>query len=277
MIPREAAYTINTYSYTSQYSASACIRHLSDMGFTSFEMMLIPGHFWPSLATKAERKEIAGLLAERNLRLETLNQPNLDINLAALTPECRDYSCAVVTSAMELAAEWKARAVVVNPGKTNPVFPASAQVLSDRFRSSLDILVPRAAELGVEIIVKNHPLSWLYRGADLLAFFDDYGWANIGLAYDVANAVYGRESVLDTLPKVAGHLSAVYVADTPLEEFRHDCIGAGVVPFSPIASVLTAIGYQGPTIMEIVSPDPDRALSQGVSELGRVGWPTPHR
>lgn len=275
MLPPAAAYTINTYSYTSQYSALACIRHLSDMGFTSFEMMLIPGHFWPSLATAAERKQIATLLAERGLQLETLNQPNLDINLAALSPECRDYSCAVVSSAMELAAEWNARAVVVNPGKTNPVFPAGAQVLADRFRSSLDILVPRAAELGVRLIVKNHPLSWLYKGADLLAFFDEYGWANIGLAYDVANAAYGRESVLHTLPSIAEHLSAVYVADTPLEEFRHDEVGAGVVQFTPISAALATIGYKGPTIIEVVSPDPDRAISQSVSELERLGWPSP--
>lgn len=274
MTPRQAAYTINTYAYTARYAALPCIEHLSDLGFRAFELMLIPGHFWPSLATTADRKAIGSLLAVRGLRIETINQPNLDINLAALSPECRDYSCAVVASAMELAADWGAQGVVINPGKANPVFPPATDMLADRFRRSLDVLVPRADKLGVRLIVKNHPLSWLYSGDDLLAFFSRYGWANISLGYDVANAIYAREDVLDTLPRLAGHLAAVYAADTPLEEFRHDSAGGGAVPFAPIAQALAAVGYDGPTILEIVAHDPDSALLHTVSCLDQASWPT---
>jgi L-ribulose-5-phosphate 3-epimerase len=274
MMPGQAAYTINTYSYTTRYSALACMEHLAALGFRAFELMLIPGHFWPSLASTAERKALARFLDDRHLRVETLNQPNLDINLAALSPECRDYSCAVVVSAMELAAECGASGVVVNPGKSNPVFPPGSSVLTDRFRSSLDILVPRAETLGVQILVKNHPSSWLSKGDDLLAFFGQYGWDNVGLGYDVANATYGRESVIDTLPRLAGHLSAIYAADTPLDEFRHDSAGGGAVAFEPVGKALAAIGYHGPTILEIVSPDPDSALQHTVSWLDQASWPS---
>lgn len=71
--------------------------------------------------------------------------------------------------------------------------------------------------------------------------------------------------VVDTRPQVVRHLSAVYVADTLLDEFRHDRVGAGVVPFAPIAAALEAGGNQGPTIIEIVAPNPDTAVSQSVS------------
>jgi len=269
----EAAYTINTYSYTARYTALACMEHLADLGFRAFEIMLIPGHFWPSLASTADRKAVARLLVDRQLRIETVNQPNLDVNLAALSPECRHYSCTIVASAMELAAELGASGVVINPGKSNPVFPPDHSVLADRFRSSLDILVPQAEKLGVTILVKNHPLSWLYRGDDLLTFFGLYGWENIGLGYDVANATYAGESVVDTLPRVAGHLSAIYAADTPLDEFRHDPPGHGAVPFATIAKALGTVEYCGPTILEIVSSDPDSALLHTVTCLGQAHWP----
>lgn len=258
-------YTINTYSYTSNYSALECLRHLSDTGFSSFEVMLTPGHFWPSTATTAERKLIKSLLKERDLRVETLNLPNLDINLAALTPECRNYSCGVVESALELAADWGAMGVVVNPGKTNPVFPASIDKLTECFQLSLDRLVQRATELQVKLIVKNHPLSWIYKGIDLLNFFDRYGWQNIGLGYDVANAAFGADSAVHVLPKLKEHLLAVYVADTPLNEFRHDPIGGGAVSFEPIAEVLKSIDYKGPFIFEIVSNVPDKAILSSAS------------
>jgi len=274
MMPRQASYAINTYSYSARYRALACIEHLCNLGFRKFELMLIPGHFWPSLATPADRKAIRSLLAARDLRIETINQPNLDVNLAALSPECRDYSCAVVGSAMDLAADFGAQGVVINPGKANPVFPPPMDILADRFRSSLDLLVPRADKLGVRLIVKNHPLSWLYRGEDLLAFFNRYGWESIGLGYDVANAVYGRDDVVGTLPRLAGHLAAVYAADTPLDEFRHDPPGGGAVDFSLMARALAAVGYGGPTILEIISPDPDSALLNAVSLLDESAWPS---
>jgi L-ribulose-5-phosphate 3-epimerase len=266
-------FAIDTYSYTSRFSALDCLRHLSDLGFSGFEVMLIPGHFWPSEATAEDRGAVANFLAERGLRIETLNQPNLDINLAALTSECRDYSCGVIISAMELAAEWQAGGVVVNPGKTNPVFPQDRETLETCFKSSLDILVPQAARLGVQLIVKNHPLSWLHAGGDLVAFFDRYGWDSVGLGYDVANALFAGESVLETLPRLSGRLSAVYVADTPVDDFRHAPVGEGAVDFPPIAAALAEMGWRGPTILEIVSPDPDPAILNSVAALTGFGWP----
>jgi L-ribulose-5-phosphate 3-epimerase len=83
--------------------------------------------------------------------------------------------------------------VVVNPGKDNPVLPASPLKLRDWFRESLDRIVPAAEQAGVQLIVKNHPLSFLHRADELVAFFDQYGWRSIGLAYDFANGMFGRE------------------------------------------------------------------------------------
>lgn len=273
MMQPNAPYTVNTYSYTDRYTALECLQHLADVGFSSFEMMLIPGHFWPSTSTAAERKAIGRLLEARKIRIETLNQPNLDLNLAAVTPECRDYSCGVVASALELAADWGAFGVVVNPGKSNPVFPTSIDKLTDGFRYSLDILVRRAAELQVKLIVKNHPLSWLYKGADLLAFFDRYGWANIGLGYDVANAAFGRDPAVDAISLIKEHLSAIYLADTPLSDFRHDPVGGGEVKFETVAEALKRIGYNGPSIFEVVSSEPDSALLESADYLNKLRWP----
>lgn len=273
MTQPNAPYTVNTYSYTSRYTALDCLNHLSDLGFSSFEMMLIPSHFWPSTSTAGERKAIGRLLEDRKIRIETLNQPNLDLNLAAVTPECRDYSCAVVASALELAADWGAFGVVVNPGKSNPVFPTSIEKLTEGFKYSLDTLVPRATELQVKLIVKNHPLSWLYKGADLLAFFDRYGWANIGLGYDVANAAFGRDPAVEAISLIKEHLSAIYLADTPLSDFRHDPVGGGEVSFEPVADALRRIGYSGPSIFEVVSAEPDRALLESADYLNKLRWP----
>jgi len=236
--------------------------------------MLIPGHYWPSLDEQSqERRAIARLLGDRNLRILTLNQPNLDINLSSGVPEMREHSCRVIAETIRLAAEWRAMGVVVNPGKDNPVLPASPQKLRDWFRQSLDTIVPVAEQMGVQLIVKNHPLSFLYRADELVAFFDQYGWRSLGLAYDFANGAFGREDPYGALRCIASHLRLVYAADTGLDTFRHGTVGTGSVEFPNVAQYLCALGYANETVLEILDDDPDRAISHSISYMQKLGWP----
>jgi L-ribulose-5-phosphate 3-epimerase len=272
--PVSATFAVNTYPYAQRFSARQCLAHLAEHGHRLVELMLIPGHYWPSLDDQAsERRAITGLLRDSGLRILTLNQPNLDINLSSGVPEMRQHSCRVIADTIRLAAEWNAIGVVMNPGKDNPVLPASSRNLRDWFRRSLDVVTPIAEQAGVQLIVKNHPLSYLYRAEELAAFFDDYGWNALSIGYDFANGAFGREDPHSALHCVAGHLRLVYAADTGLDTFRHGPVGTGIVEFSSIAKSLHSLGYAGETILEILDDDPDRALSQSMASLQGFGWP----
>jgi len=272
-IPAAAAYTVNTYPYTLRYGLRDCVAHLADLGFRSFEPMLVPGHFWPSREAAGERREIGNLLANRDLRIVTLNQPNLDINLGSSVTEMREHSCAMMTAAMRLAADWGAMGIVINPGKANPVLPSPSEQLADWFRRSLDALVPEAERWNVQLIVKNHPLSYLHRAADLVSFFDGYGWERIGIGYDFANGYFGREDPREALQVLNSRIKLIYAADSGLDEFRHDPVGADAVPFNDIAETLRASGYRGDTVLEIIADDSDRALAASVAQLESHAWP----
>jgi L-ribulose-5-phosphate 3-epimerase len=271
--PAAAAYTVNTYPYTLRYGLRDCIAHLADLGYRSFEPMLVPGHFWPSLEAVGERRKISSLLASRDLCIVTLNQPSLDINLSSSVPEMREHSCAMMVAAMQLAEDWGAMGVVINPGKANPVLASPRNQLTDWFRRSLDALVPEAERSNVQLIVKNHPLSWLHRAADLVSFFSSYGWARIGIGYDVANGCFGREDPMEALQVLNSRIKLIYAADSGLDEFRHDPVGIGAVRFNDIAGALRALGYCGDTVLEIITDDPDRALATSVAQLEMLAWP----
>lgn len=267
-------FTVNTYPYAQRLTASQCLVHLAERGYRSVELMLVPGHYWPSLDDHAnERRAIARLLRDRELHILTLNQPNLDINLSSGVPEMRQHSCRVIAETIRLAAEWDVMGVVVNPGKDNPVLPASSQNLRDWFRQSLDTIVPIAEQMGVQLIVKNHPLSYLHRADKLVAFFDHYGWSALSLGYDFANGAFGREDPYEALHCAATHLRLVYAADTGLDTFRHGEVGTGVVEFSNIAKSLRSLGYARETVLEILDEDPDRALSHSIAHMQELGWP----
>jgi sugar phosphate isomerase/epimerase len=268
-----AAFGINTYSFTRDLHARDCLQQLATAGYRRFEVMLIPGHFWPTLDGVAGRREIESLVARNGLEILTLNQPNLDVNLASAVPEMRQHSCTVIANAIELAQAWNAKGVVINPGKANPVFPPSMQTLADNFRRSLDVLLPVARRASVQLIVKNHPLSYLYRAQDLRQFFDAFGWEQIGLAYDFANGHFGGEEPQAVL-HLWDHLSLLYAADTSTERFDHAEIGKGTVAYGAISTLLQGAKACPPTILEIVSEHPQSAIDASVEYLDLVRWPT---
>jgi sugar phosphate isomerase/epimerase len=269
----KAAYGINTYSFTHTHSAGDCLEQLTDLGYRRFEIMLVPGHFWPSLDGVVGRRQIESLVAKKSLEILSLNQPNLDINLASLVPEMRQHSCGVVANAIELAAAWNAKGVVVNPGKCNPVFPAPKEILTDCFRRSLEVLIPIARRAGIKLIVKNHPLSYLYRANDLRHFFDEFGWEQVGIGYDFANGHFAGEAA-EEIVQLRDHLSLMYAADTALDTFQHAQIGTGTVPFDAIAKMLRDAGMYLPTILEIVAENAQVAIDASVRHLDSVAWPT---
>jgi len=268
----KAAFAINTYSFSRDRSAHDCLQQLADVGYRRFEVMLIPGHFWPTLDGAAGRREVEALVVRNALEIVTLNQPNLDVNLASDVPEMRQHSCTVVANAIELAAAWNAKGVVINPGKANPVFPPRMQTLTDNFKRSLDVLVPVARRASVRLVVKNHPLSYLYHAQDLRQFFDAFGWEQIGLGYDFANGHFAGEAP-EAVLGILDHLSFLYAADTSKERFEHAEIGTGSVAFGAIASLLRRAGVGAPTILEFVTDDPQPVIDASIKYLDAIRWP----
>ena len=268
-----AAYGINTYPFTQTLRARDCLEHLASFGYRRFEIMLVPGHFWPSLDGEANRREIESLVVRYSLQILSLNQPNLDVNLSSTVPEMRQYSCAVIENAIELAASWNAKGVVINPGKSNPVLPAPTKTLTDCFRRSLDILLPAARRAGVQLIVKNHPLSYLYRATDLRIFFDAVGWDHVSIGYDFANGHFGGEE-FEAVLQLRDHLLFMYAADTSRDVFEHAEVGTRTVPFEAIGTMLRTANLSPPTILEVVAENAELAIRASVERLNSVRWPT---
>src|SRR6185312_17114475 len=143
------AFGCNTYSYVRSESAASCVARLADKGFREFELMLHPGHLWPDLAG-AELKRLRAQFAG-DVRLVTLNMPNIDINVAGASEEMRNYSLGLLSRFVQLAGDLGAPGIVIGPGKANPLFPAAAEQLTGHFFAALDVLCPIAEKAGTAL------------------------------------------------------------------------------------------------------------------------------
>jgi len=267
-------FAVNTYPYTMRYSALATINHLADMGYLAFELMMYPGHLWPADTDAAARRQLRRHIAERGLRVTTLNMPNVDLNITGATAEMRAYSLGILSGIFQVAADLEVPAVVVGPGKSNPLFSAPKELLLGHLFAALDALVPLAHSVGISIFIENMPFAFLPSIEELLDAVDRYGEANIGIVYDVANGHFIHEDIAMGLRKAAPRLRLVHLSDTGHEVYRHDPVGQGSVPFAVVPPVLSEIGYSGPSVLEIISDDADAGIARSAAQLAALGWRT---
>jgi L-ribulose-5-phosphate 3-epimerase len=268
---------VNTYSYIYSHSALDCIRHLADLGYTRFELMAFPGHIWPGECTTSASAALRSCTRENRLQITTLNQPNIDINLAGATQEMRAYSVGVIERIIELASDIECGAVIIGPGKANPLLQAPKDILVGRFHEALDSLLPRADALGVQILVENMPFAFLPDAKSLMASLDYYGSSSIGTVYDIANAAFINEDVVAGLETMRPRLKFVHVSDTPSSIYGHrivTCEG-GIVPFARLADPLRALALPTMPILEIISSSPDHDIAESSRRLIGMGWTMP--
>ena len=268
------SYAVNTYSFIQDHSAEDCLRMLSGWGAAAFELMMYPGHCWPNEMDAQQRRNLAMLVRDNGWRFTSLNMPNVDLNIAAASVEMRRYTLSILRGIFELAGDLGAPAVVIGPGKPNPLFPLPKERMLGWFFEALDELVPVAEKSGAAILVENMPFAFLPQAAELMAALARYGHDGIGVVYDVANAVFIGEDLAQGCEQVRSRLRLVHLSDTGREAYRHDPVGRGVVPFRELAPMLPAAGYRELPVLEIISRAPDTDLPASVRRLSELGWET---
>jgi L-ribulose-5-phosphate 3-epimerase len=257
---------INSYSFTQAMSAVDCVRMLADRGVGSVELMLYPGHLWISDSADALR-ELRRTIESAGVTLVTLNTPNVDLNIAAATAEMREYSIGLNVEYLRLAAELNAQALILGPGKPNPLFPLPREVMEPHFFRALDTLLPIAERDGIQLWVENMPFAFLPEAEALKASLDRYGADTIGVVYDVANAHFIGEEPVTGLDLLRARLRLVHLSDTGRSVYRHDAVGLGDVDFATALQKIKSLDLEQTPMLEIISGDPDRDIARSIEAL----------
>jgi sugar phosphate isomerase/epimerase len=262
----------NTYSYTIGYTVEDCVKRLAGFGFVEFELMMYPGHLWPPDAKTAQRSALRELIAQRGLRVVTLNMPNIDMNIAGASAEMRRYTLDLLRQIVELAGELEVPGVVIGPGKSNPLYPAPRERLEGFFFAALDKLVPVARKVGTALWVENMPFAFIPDIEGLMQALDRYGNDDIGIVFDVANSHFIKEDLGDALRRCRKRLKLVHLSDTNQRVYRHDPVGLGDVPFAQVPPVLKEIGYARLPMLEIIAQDADQGILASTDLLADMGY-----
>ena len=263
----------STFSYVYTHRALDSILHLATLGFKDFELVITPPHIWPSELDTATRAEIPRQLAGRGLTIRSFCFPMDDNNLNSILPEIRTATVTFYEQIIDLAGEWNVPYVLLLPGKLHPFFPQPEDWMMDWLVQSMRTLAPRAANAGTQLLIENIPSAFLPRAEDIMRALDHAGEASIGVNLDIANARTAGEDPVDAVRRVKDRLKLVHLADNDGRGHRKEAIGRGDIDYAPVADVLREIGYEGFSMLEVVTAnDPEGGLLQSREVLAKFGW-----
>ncbi len=262
-----------TYSWLWDLPLFDAVARIADLGFSYLELMSTPPHCWPRDWSRADRTAFRRHYESCGLRLTSLNPTFLDLNLASPNPGFREETLRQFRENIQLAHDLGAAMVVGPVGRKHGLIAPDPATLWSLVKEGLEALLVDCERLDVTFGIEN-AYTVIDRAELMVRMCKEVAHPNLRLVYDVANATM-VESPVDGLEVVAKELALLHVSDTSRTVWGHDRIGTGVIDFAAITEKVKALGYEGPTIMEIVDRRaPEESNRVSLERLRALGWTT---
>jgi L-ribulose-5-phosphate 3-epimerase len=184
----EVPMIINTFSYLWTSNAIDAISELVRAGYRVFEVPVSSPHCWPDEMSQTVRSDAKKRLQDYGATVRSLNAGGYDINLASPGANMRRKSIDHIKDVMDLAFEWGAVDVVISPGTRRPMISPPLPKTLEWLYESLGILLPRAEQAGVRLLLENTPYCFRPTMDELVAVIKEVQNDNLKIVYDVANA-----------------------------------------------------------------------------------------
>ena len=261
-----------TYAWLWDRPLADAIDRIVDLGFRHFEIMTAPPHVWPRGMDPAARRALRRHYERRGLTLTSLNPTFLDLNLVSPNPGIREETLRQFREQFELAADLGAGLVVITVGKKHPLIAPDFEVFWRLAVEGAKQILPLCERTGVIFGVEN---GWtVFTHAKHCAdFVAELRHERLKIVFDVANAAIVNESPVAGLEAVKDHLALIHLSDTDDKTWGHNPVGTGMIDFSAVAARLSAIGYTGVSILEVVTrQEPERHFRESLDRLRAHGW-----
>ena len=264
---------INTFSYLWTKTAIEAICEISANGFHEFEVPISSPHCWPDDMSPKVRADGKKRLNDRSASIRSLNAGGYDINLASPAANMRRKSTDHIKDVIDLAYDWGAVDVVISPGTRRPMISPSLPMTFGWLYESLEILLPRAEQAGVRLLLENTPYCFRPTFNEMAEVVNEVGNENLKIVYDVANAAYIQEDPVKVVMTGHSMIGLLHISDTGLDVWGHDPIGSGIIDFEALGKAIEKTGMSKKVVLEIIrEKDPLGEIQKGIIELKKRNW-----
>lgn len=266
----------STFPYLYSKTGLESLQHLRAMGYTKFEQMIFPPHCWPAELSADQRREYRTWLDGEGAQITSFCYPLIDNNPNAPDRLMRQYTIDRYRETIDLSAELSCPYVVMIPGVYGGLIDPPKPWLDDWFVESAKEVVEHATKAGVRILLENVPFTHRPSAQDAKDLCEMIG--NVGVNFDICNSAYIKEDIGDAIRLLGDLIENVHISDSPVDVFKHDALGTGIVDPAPAMQALKDIGYDKMTVLEIITDandptaDPDGDIRKSHAILAENGW-----
>ncbi len=267
----------STFPFLYSHDGLDALKHLHELGYDVYELMIFPPHCWPAELSSEKRRRYKEWLDGEGVRLSSFCYPLLDNNPNSVDKMMRDYTLDRYKEAVDFAAELECPYVIAIPGPVNSLINPPHDWMLNWFVEAMQDLIKYMEGTGVELLLENVPFTYLPTAKDMVDTAKMIG-PGVGINYDICNAAFINEDPAEAIRMMGVLVKNVHISDSGPDEFKHERLGEGIVKPGPAAEALMEIGYQGDTVLEIISDamqpdtDPDGDIRASHEILAHSGW-----
>jgi sugar phosphate isomerase/epimerase len=266
------------------YSTNAFVKHtlldafdrIARLGFAGVEIMCDQPHLYPPEYSSDRLAQVKAALEFNRLKPTNLNSFTLfavgDTYLPSwIEPEVerRNIRVAHTLACLEIAAFIGCPNISVPPGGPLPTNMTRSEALR-LFHDGMDAVLPKAEELGVQLLIEPEPNLLMERTAEIKPFVEEIQAPAVGINFDIGHFFCAGEdpaAAFEELFAWVGHIHIEDIAAT--RQHNHLIAGLGAIDFPSVFTTMQRLDYRHDMSLELY-PYTDRPEEAGRQSLAHL-------
>ncbi len=266
------------------YSTNAFVKYslldsfdmIARLGFAGVEIMCDQPHLYPPEYDNAALTGVRTALEKNGLKPTNLNSFTLfavgDTYLPSwIEPEAERRRIRVnhTLACLEIAAFIGCRNISVPPGGALPETMTRKEALR-LFHQGMDQVIPKAQELGVQLLIEPEPNLLMERTAEIKPFVSEIQAPAVGINFDIGHFYCAGEDPAAAFEELFPWVGHIHIEDiAPTREHHHLIAGLGAIDFPSVFKAMKQAGYEHDMSLELY-PYTDRPEAAGQESLAHL-------
>ncbi len=258
---------------------------IADIGFRGAEIMCDQPHLYPPEYDDGKLAAVKASLERNRLKPTNLNSFTLfavgDTYLPSWIepdPARRKIRVEHTLACLDIANYLGCANISVPPGGPMEKGQTRKESLA-LFHQGVDQVLPKAEELGIQLLIEPEPDLLMERTAEIKPFVQEIQCASVGINFDIGHFYCAGEdpaAAFEELFEWVGHMHIEDIAAT--REHHHLIIGDGAIDFIPVFNAMRRLDYRRDISLELYPyvntpvEAGQKSLEKLVPMLAQTGW-----
>ncbi len=240
-----------------KYPLYQAVEMIASLGFAGVEIMADRPHLYPPDWGHERLEALKSLISEKGLGITNLNSFTLfavgDTYLPSWIEPAEERRMIRVRHTLDclnLASILGCTNISVPPG--GPLMGMGRREALALFHKGIDMVAPRAQELGVKILVEPEPGLLLENTAEFREFIREVRSDAVGINFDMGHFFCAGEDPSAAFEELLPFVGHCHLEDIGADRRHYHLIPSrGVIDFSKVLKTIRKTGYDGDISLEL--------------------------